>query len=105
METLEEEVEFIDHDRLDLSENLPGIIALLGQLGSGAIITEEGIGRLFGRHADSVKRAVDRGELPTPVKMFGKPTWTVGILLNHINARLAKAATEADQEQRRLAHI
>jgi hypothetical protein len=105
MNAEQEKVEFVDPATLDLRENQQGIIALLGQLGNGALITEEGIGRIFNRHSDSVKRAVDRGELPTPVKMFGQPSWTVGCLLNHINGRLTKATAEAEKERRRLMQI
>ena len=30
-----------------------------------------------------------------PVKMFGKPTWTVGAIVRHVEARLEEAAREA----------
>ena len=51
---------------------LPGIIAILGELKPGAIITEEGAAHLFGRHVASVKRAVQRGELPPPSPLRGQ---------------------------------
>ena len=69
-------------------EDIPGIVTALGRLGAGAVITEEGISHLFGRHGDSVKRAVERRELPPPVKLFGQPTWTVGVVLRHLEQRL-----------------
>ena len=49
----------------------PGIIATLAALHPSAIVTEEGIAHLFSRHVVSVKRAVDRGELPPPCQLFG----------------------------------
>lgn len=75
--------------------SLPGIVAILGELGPGALVTEKGLAGLLGCHPVSVGRAVKRGELPVPVKMFGKRTWTVGAIVRHIEERLAKAAKEA----------
>jgi hypothetical protein len=100
-----QDLRVVDPEMLSAQGGLPGIIALLGQLGTGALITEEGIGQLFDRHPDSVKRAVERGELPPPVRMFGQPTWTVGALLDHINNRLSEAAADAERNRKRLAKL
>ena len=81
-----------------VGENLlpPGIIATLGELKPGAVITEEGVAFLFKRHVTSIKRAVQRGELPPPCRMFGGNVWTAGALVRHIETRLAEAAKEAE---------
>jgi hypothetical protein len=84
---------------------LPGIIALLGELKPGAILTEEGVARLFNRHVASVKRAVQRGELPPPVRLFGGNAWTAGALVRHIEKRLEEAAQEQERLSRKLAHL
>ena len=76
---------------------LPGVIAALGELQSGAVVTEEGVAQLFGRCAASVKRAVARGELPPPTRLFGSSAWTVGVLVGHIESRLHQAAAEAQR--------
>jgi hypothetical protein len=86
-------------------DNMPGIIATLGELQSGAIITEDGVANLFGRHAISVKRAVQRGELPQPVKLFGQNTWTVGALLRHTEMRLKEAQEAANTTTQRIAAL
>ena len=86
-----------DVENLADADSLPGVIAELGNLGSGAVVTQEGISRLFGRCETSVKRAIQRGELPAPTRLFGQNTWTVGALIRHIEERLAHAARE-DQE-------
>jgi hypothetical protein len=86
-------------------EHMPGIIAILGELESGAIITEDGLARLFNRHVTSVKRAIHRGELPRPVKLFGQNSWTVGALQRHIESRLQAAQEDADNTDRRIAAL
>jgi hypothetical protein len=85
--------------------DLPGVIAVLGELGPGAILTEEGVSRLFGRHVASVKRAVQRGELPPPCRLFGSNAWTARSLISHIEQRLSAAAKEADAMARKLARL
>ena len=39
-----------------------------------------------------IKRAVERGELPRPVRFLGKNTWTVDIIIRHIEEQLAAEA-------------
>ena len=85
--------------------SLPGIIAALGELGSGAVITEEGVAHLFNRHEASVKRAVQRGELPPPCRLFGSNTWTAGAVIGHIEKRLEEAAREAENEAKRIVNL
>lgn len=83
-------------DVSDLKANdLPGIVAELGKLGPGAVLFEEGFARLIGKHPISLKRAVKRGEIPPPVHWMGKPAWTVGAIIRHLDERLATAAQEA----------
>jgi len=86
-------------------EHIPGIIATLGELEPGAIITEDGLARLFNRHITSVKRAIQRGELPRPVKLFGQNSWTAGALQRHIETRLQEAQEDADNTVRRIAAL
>jgi len=87
------------------AESSEGIIRELGELPSGAIVEEEALARMFGRHVVSVKRAVERGELPPPVRMFGKPCWTVRAILAHVEARLETARREAKKDAARIARL
>jgi hypothetical protein len=89
----------------DVGAGLPGIIQELGELGSGAVITESGLAKLIHRHPISVKRAVERGELPPPVRLFGRPAWTVGVIVRHLEARLEQAAKEAERTARRISQL
>jgi len=83
--------------------NSVGIITGLGELPPGTILDEGAVARIFSRHTASVKRAVERGELPPPVRMFGRPCWTAGSILVHIEARLEAAKEDAAKDAARIA--
>jgi hypothetical protein len=74
-----------------------GIVAELGALGPGALVFESGLARILRRHRISVKRAVERHELPPPTKLNGQLVWTVGAILQHIEKRLAAEAKEVEK--------
>jgi hypothetical protein len=80
------------------ADDMPAVIEALGRLPGGAILTEPGLAGIFKRCTASVKAAVDRGELPRPVRMFGKPVWTAGAVLKHLEARL-------DAEERKFSRL
>jgi hypothetical protein len=105
MEDRNHDLASVDSDNLDGSGDLPGIIVLLGELKPSAIITEEGAARLFNRHVASVKRAVQRGELPPPCRLFGGNAWTAGAIVQHIEKRLDQAAQEAKREADKIARL
>ena len=91
-----------DIDGLADTNSLPGVIAALAALHPSAIVTEEGVAHLFNRHTVSVKRAVERGELPPPCQLFGSRVWTAGILIRHIERRLEQAARDAERGAKRI---
>jgi len=98
----------VDGETLEDLEDLspmPGIIAALGELKPGAIVTEEGVAYLFNRHVTTVKRAVQRGELPPPCRLFGQNAWTAGALVQHIENRLEQAAKETERMTQKIAHL
>lgn len=82
-----------------------GVVEALAELPSGAIVDEKALAEMFGHHPATVKRAVQRGELPEPVRMFGKPCWTAGAILTHIESRLTAAGQEAQKETERIARL
>ena len=70
-----------------------GIYIVLSTLSAKTLITEDGLARLLGKGCrESIKRAVERNELPRPVRLMGKNTWTVGAIVQHIEARLETEA-------------
>ncbi len=95
----------VDNGATADSTDLPGVIAAFGELGAEAVIFEEGVAHLFHRHVSSVKRAVQRGELPPPTKLFGQGTWTVGAIVRHIEDRLAQAAKKRERLERRISQM
>jgi hypothetical protein len=84
-------------EKLDL-----GIVRELGDLSPDTVIGEEALAKMFGRHRVSIKRAVQRQELPPPIRLFGQPVWTVQALREHLSRRLQAAQREAEQLQRRI---
>ncbi len=77
----------------------------LGALGDGSLVFESGLARMFGKHAVSIKRAVERGELPPPTRLMGKPVWTVGTIRKHIEDRLESETRHRAQMDERLARF
>jgi len=83
-------------------EHNKGVIRELGELGTGAIITEEALARMLGRCQVTLKRCVKRGELPPPVRLLGAPVWTAGAIVGHLSKRLEAAERDFQRDQRRL---
>ena len=82
-----------------------GIIKELGDLSPDTVICEEAMAKIFDRHRVSIKRAVERGELPPSVRLFGEPVWTVRALREHLAKRLEAAKKDAEQLQRRISQV
>lgn len=82
-----------------------GVVRELGELPPHTVVSEEALAKMFRRHRASIKRAVERGELPPSVRLFGEPVWTVQSLRDHMNRRLEAAKKEAEQLQRRISQI
>ncbi|OHB51932.1 MAG: hypothetical protein A2Y12_05045 [Planctomycetes bacterium GWF2_42_9] len=82
-----------------------GIIKDLAELPLGAIISEDALAKIFDRHQVSVKRAVERKELPPSVRLFGEPVWTAGTLIAHLEKRLRVAADEQTKLEKRIGEL
>lgn len=82
-----------------------GIVEAIGALPPGAFISEEALAKMFCRHSVSVKRAVKRGELPPPTRLLGKPVWTAGSIVAHVEERLRVAKVEAEKDEARIARL
>jgi hypothetical protein len=69
------------------------------------LISESKLAQMAGCHVTSVKRAIQRGELPPSAPRFGANVWTVEAILAHISARLEAERTAAVQTTRRVQHL
>lgn len=78
-----------------------GIIRELGELPSETVISEHALAKIFDRHRVSIKRAVERGELPPSVRLFGEPVWTIRALQEHLTKRLDVAMKESERLQKK----
>jgi hypothetical protein len=54
------------------------------------LITEKGLARLLGKCRASIKGAIDRGEVPYPARIMGKPMWTAGCIVRFIEAKIER---------------
>ena len=95
------------HVTADPHEAGPGLelMTTLAELPKDAIISEQQFAQLFQRHITSVKRAIQRGELPPSVPLFNEQVWTVGVILAHLNARLEAERKTAVETTRRVQHL
>ncbi|UCG47128.1 MAG: hypothetical protein JSU94_16725 [Phycisphaerales bacterium] len=78
------------------------IIKELGDLPAEAVISEQGLGKIFDRHRVSIKRAVERGELPPSIRLFGERIWTIKALREHLSSRLDEAKRESERFQKNI---
>ena len=66
------------------------------------LLTGKALAEMFGLCPASIKRAIERLELPPPTKVCGKPRWTVKSITTHIEKQLETAKQEAEAEASRL---
>src|SRR5579862_2251669 len=81
---------------------IPRVFPYLGTLPAGALISEQGLAALLKKCPESIKRAVARGELPRPVRLMGKATWTAGAILRHMENRLEETTREHERFMRKV---
>lgn len=92
---------------LDESEAVQksGVWRELGDLPAGAVVSRKGLAEIFGKHEASIDRAIQREELPPPIRFLGGPVWTAGAILAHINSRLEQAQEAAEEAERELSRL
>lgn len=71
-------------------------------LDDGAIIFEHELAALFSKCSASIKRAVERGELPPSTRFLGKPIWTAAAIRGHIGDRLQAEKDERERAERNI---
>lgn len=83
----------------------PGIWREFNELGRDTLVSEAAMAQIFAKHLMSIRRAIDKQQLPPPVKLMDARVWRLGTILDFIDARLAaeqkaaeKAAAEAERK-------
>ena len=87
------------------SVSVSGVLAEVAALPEGAAVSENALARMLGKHPQSIKRAVQRGELPRPFRLFGKPTWLAGSIVRHWTALQERAAEEREALERKITRL
>lgn len=63
------------------------------------------LGEIIGRSTRSIQRAVERGELPPPTRLFGKAVWMAGQIRKHVESSLEAKAKEREELNRRISQF
>ena len=77
----------------------------LAALPAGAVVKETTLAEMFHVHRCTIRRAVRRGELPAPAKLFGGSCWTAGAILRHLEARQQLATQAREKELARIVKL
>ena len=75
-------------EQIEAASAHAGVFAAIGALPAGAVVTEDGLAKMWGKCKASIKAAVERGELPRPVRLMGKNSWTAGSIIRHHENRM-----------------
>ena len=90
---LDESVFTAEEQAATAGEDEDGFYFGLASLPPKTLVTEDGLAKLLGKGCrETIKRAVERGELPRPIRLMGKNTWTVDVIIHHIEDQLAAEA-------------
>jgi hypothetical protein len=90
-------VEEAIEDTLETTDVLKSVFLEFGQWPPQTVLTETGLAEVFNKHNVSIKRAVERGELPPPTRLMGRPIWTVRVIVDHIESRLSMEAERKEE--------
>ncbi|MDF1660654.1 MAG: hypothetical protein P1V97_02700 [Planctomycetota bacterium] len=83
-------------------QDLPeGVFTDLAELPGDTFITEEALAKMMNRCRKTIKRSVQRRELPPSVSFIGQKGWIVDSILNHVKQRLQDAARALEDQKRR----
>lgn len=91
-----------DVDEKMVNPKETGIILSLAELPRDAIMDEAAMARAFGVATRTIKRMVDRYELPPPIVLASKRCWKAGTVLDWINDSIERNEKEAKRQAQRL---
>ena len=68
-----------------------GIMDELGKLSPAALLTVNGMARIFGKSPNTILRAVTEGRLPKPFRIFSEHCWRAGEVDGFLQKRMRDA--------------
>ena len=77
-----------------------GINDELGKLTPSALLTVDGMARVFGKSPNTILRAVSEGRLPKPFRIFSEHCWRVGEVDGFLQKRMRDAQQGAAERPR-----
>jgi hypothetical protein len=82
-----------------------GVITALGKLTRETLLRPEGLAAIFECHPETIRRSIEKGCISPPMELPNGKFWTVGFLLDHIEAGLTKNLREQEKENKRIAKL
>jgi predicted ATPase len=77
----------------------------LNTMATETMISEAELARIINRNPKSIKRAIDRQELPPPGRWFGRNVWTVGSIRRHIEAAIDQGRQDVGSATQKVAKL
>lgn len=74
----------------------------LSRLPREMIVDTRALARVLGRSTRTIRRMVDRYEIPPPIRMSGRSTWQVGTILSWYAERAERRVSESRRVRDRL---
>ena len=80
----------------------PGVYDVLARLPKQALLDESAMARAFGVNGRTIRRMVNRNELPPPLKRAGRALWFAGRVLDWLEEEADLLAKEADKLRQKI---
>jgi predicted DNA-binding transcriptional regulator AlpA len=83
----------------------PRLLTRLAELPAKTLLDEQALAQALAVTTRTVRRMVQRGELPPPVRFAGRSTWFNEAVLDHVRQLAVRAAREAERERERIRRL
>jgi len=73
-----------------------GFITFLSKMDEHDMLTEEGLAEGFGVSARTIRRMIERRQIPKPLLLAGRKVWKVGAIIAHLDMMSRITLKEAE---------
>lgn len=80
----------------------PGVYEVLARLPRQALLDEGAMARAFGVNGRTIRRMVNRHELPPPLKRAGRALWFAGRVLDWLEEEAEQLAKDANRLRQKI---